>query len=616
MTRPSVLLVEPDAGLRKEISTGLARFGYEVVPAVDTREGVRFAEGLGPLMMVADTGGAGLGEGGLLESIPALARGGDQVLVLLGRTEQDESTLPRAVRYLPVDGLASDEMVRRLRLVLLGQELGVETDPGLESLVGELDQTPPLELIRGLHRAGFTGQVEMPAGEVRLSEGEVTAATARPLGSRYRPVGGLKAFCRLGRQRQGTFHARPVETMPEAAGGEAIGRKVEDLVIRAVEDATLGEVPHPRSRLRVELGPDFFSATFSASQQRILELAQKGIAVGGLLDSLGETDGVLLADLRSLEEAGVLAVEEPEARLYVVTDSSADLPTDLARSHGIEVVPLTVRFGDKVYRDGIDLRPKQFYEMLETVADHPVTAPPTVGDFEPRYRDLLQRRDVVSLHLSEKMSQTVVHARQAATAAGKAVPRREDGAAEIDVVDGRVVSLGLGLLALCAARMAARDLSADEVTRRIEELKGRMGILFVVDTLEYLRRGGRIGAAQAWFGKMLGIKPILGVADGEVVPVDRVRGGRAAHPRILELMSERLEADRPLIAGVAHAKAPVWADRLGKLIADRFQLAEMISAEMGPTVGAHAGPGTVGVTWLQPTDDELELLTPPAPPAE
>lgn len=608
--RPSVLLVEPDAALRREISTGLARFGYEVVPALDAEEGIRFAAGLGTGTLIADPDLPGFSLDRAMERLPGLARGGRQALVLLGRRPRSEDELPRAVRFIPAEGLDGHQVVRRLRLVLLGQEIGVETDPRLESLVGDLEQSPPLELVRALSRAAFTGQVELPAGEVRLRGGEVVAATAQPLGSSYRPVGGIKAFCRLGRLLQGTFHVQPADDVAAPQAGEAIDARVGDLVIRAVEDASAGDLPDPRGRLEIHLGPAFFSSSYTQPQQRALEIAQRGVTVGTLLDAMPETDGAVLADLRVLTEAGVLSLEEAEARLYVVTDSSADLPDDLRRSHGITVVPLAVHFGRRTFHDGVDLRPRRFYEMLEESADHPATAPPEAADFAERYRELLARRDVVSLHLSEKLSQTVVHARQAAEAALAQVPRRrsDDPPAEVHVVDSRVVSLGLGLLALVAARLAARDLDAAEVVRRIEAMKGKMGTLFVVDTLEYLRRGGRIGGAQAWIGKLLGIKPILGVEGGEVVPVDRVRGGRAAHPRILELMAERVDDARPLLVGVAHAKAPVWADRLRKLVEERFRVAETVVAEMGPTVGTHAGPGTVGVAWVQAEDEDLELL--------
>jgi DegV family protein with EDD domain len=133
-------------------------------------------------------------------------------------------------------------------------------------------------------------------------------------------------------------------------------------------------------------------------------------------------------------------------------------------------------------------------------------------------------------------------------------------------------------------------------------------VLFVVDTLEYLARHGRIGKAKAWVGKLVGIKPILGVREGEVVLVDRVRGGRAAHPRMIELLEQELKTDRPLIGAVAHAKAPVWADRLKNLLEKEFRIAELHVAEMGPVVGTHAGPGAVGASVFQPTDEEMKLL--------
>jgi DegV family protein with EDD domain len=619
MPRPAVLVVEPDARARKELVVGLARYGYEVVPAVSSEEGERFAAGLGPAVLVAAATLPGYGDGTILERWRGAATTGERTLVLLGRGEGDPAALPRSVRHVPVDGLTGDEVALKVRLVLLGREVGVETDPELETLVGELEQVPALELARSLALSRFTGRVELPGGAVRFQDGEAVAAVADGYGgSPARRAGGVKAFCRLGRLRQGTFHVRPDEGGTAAAPppGEAIGLRLDALVIRAVEEASAGDYPHPRARLRVEIGPAFFSARFSGLEQQVLAHAQRGATAGALFDLLAGTDGEVLAAVRSLVGRGLVVLGEPDARCDVVTDSSADLPLEVAQAHGIHVVPLTVTFGDRVFHDGVDLRPKQFFELLATDGEHPFTTPPAAAELARRYRELLPRRDVVSVHLSAKMSQTVVHARQAAGAATAEVATRPGGEGrepevpELRVVDSGVVSLALGLLAVFAARLAARDRSAAEVEERVAELAARMEILFVVDTLEYLRRGGRIGAARSWIGKLLGIKPILGVAGGEVVPVDRVRGGRAAHPRILELMAGRVDAARPLLAGVAHANAAVWADRLRRLVEERFEVAEMLVAEMGPTVGTHAGPGTVGVAWLQPTAEELELLAP------
>jgi DegV family protein with EDD domain len=181
------------------------------------------------------------------------------------------------------------------------------------------------------------------------------------------------------------------------------------------------------------------------------------------------------------------------------------------------------------------------------------------------------------------------------------------------VVDGGQVSIPLGLLCLFAARMAARGLSAQEVAARIEALRSRVHSLFVVDTLEYLARGGRIGRARAVLGGLLRIKPILGVIDGEVTAVDRARGGRAAQLKMVELFKGRVDVGRPVVLLVAHAAAPVWAERLQTLLSAAFQVSELIATEMGPVVGTHAGPGTVGAALFQAESGEETDLTAPLP---
>jgi len=136
----------------------------------------------------------------------------------------------------------------------------------------------------------------------------------------------------------------------------------------------------------------------------------------------------------------------------------------------------------------------------------------------------------------------------------------------------------------------------------------RLHTLFLVDTLEFLAKSGRIGKARALLGGLLGIKPILGMVDGEVTPIDRVRGGRAAHPKILEILHKRVDSRLPVVAAIGHANAPVWADRLRALVRDQFQVAELIQTEIGPVVGANVGPGVVGVCVFQPTEEELKWV--------
>jgi DegV family protein with EDD domain len=433
----------------------------------------------------------------------------------------------------------------------------------------------------------------------------------------------LKAFFRLSRLDAGPFWVQLREPCREtaddlndlnglkAAGEPEIRGELTQLIIRALEDR-IHDAPDPRTRVRVQVGPGFFETRFTPRQQEILTALSHHATVGRLLDALPDTDGEILRDLEGLRELGTVALEEPQELVRVVTDSTADLPPELARVHGIQVVPLRVLFGDQTFRDGVDLRPREFYERLEKGGVPPRTSPPLKGDFLDVYHPLAGRKDLVSVHLSGKLSQTLENAR-AAVAEGLPDFQAMRGPAEpvtIKVVDSGSVSLGLGMLALFAARLARRGIDPDGIAERLEAMRPRMHILFAVNTLEYLARGGRIGKARALVGNLLGIKPILGVTDGEVVSIDRVRGGRAAQPRLIELFRQRVDPGRPVVVSIAHAKAPVWADRLRALLEQSFGVAELFMAEMGPVVGTHAGPGTVGAALFQPTEEELPLVAP------
>jgi DegV family protein with EDD domain len=604
--RPAVLVVDPEASRRKEISNGLAEFGYEVVPAVDEKQGLRFAEKLGPGIVVAPAAFAMNGGSPLVARFAAQPSGSTHTLLLLGRGELPVRELPEEVLFLDAAGLDSADLVRRIHLVLLGREVGLEPDAHLESLVGDLSLLPLLELLRGLNRAGATGRVVCGEGKITLEHGDVVGAAAGR-------ATGIKAFCRLSHLDAGPFWVQlrsPDVTGPVKTAQE-IKMDLKPLIILALEDA-VHDAPDPRSRVRVQVGPAFFEARFSPRQQELLAAVPAGVTVGRLLDALPATDGEILRDLLGLRDLGILTLDEPHDLVRVVTDSTSDLPPDLARAHGIQVVPLLVLFGDRVYHDGADLRPKEFYDLLEKGPDHPRTNPPSKGDFLDAYRALAADRDVLSVHISEKLSQTVVHARAAAEE-GLPELQRLRGEAEpvtLRVLDSHNVSLGLGMLALFAARMARRGVEPDLILERLEAMRGRVHVLFAVNTLDYLARGGRIGKGRAFLGNLLGIKPILGVLDGEVTAVDKVRGGRAAQPRLIELFRERLDPARPVVVSVAHAKAPVWADRLRELLQKSFDVAELIVAEMGPVVGTHAGPGTVGAAIFQPTADELPLVAP------
>lgn len=596
MSRPSVLFVDPETARRREVASGLSGFGYEVIPAVGAEEGRRYARTLGPGIVVAP---AALVRG--LDST-LVDPGAEHTLLLLGQTDEEGRDLPEDVLFLKADGTPAEDLVRRIHLVLLGREIGVEPDTDLESLVGDLALLPFLELLRAAHRVRLTGRIVCADGDLTLQQGEVLAASA----GRMR---GVKAFLRLSRLDAGPFW---IWLRPSPDTEREIRQDVKSLIFLALEDR-VHDAPDPRARARVNLGPTFFETRFTPRQQELLAVLPGCVTVGRLLDALpAATDGEILRDLLVLKELGIVTLEEPEDLVRVVTDSTSDLPPEVARAHGIHVVPVLVLFDDRVYHDGVDLKAKEFYELLEKGRVHPRTNPTPKADFLDVYRTLAPQKDVVSIHVSGKLSQTVANAREAADE-GLPLYQELRGQAErvtLRVVDSRSVSLGLGMMALFAARMARRGVEPEAIVDRLEAMRERMHVLFVVDTLEYLARGGRIGKARALVGNLLGIKPILGVVDGEVVPVDRVRGGRAAHPKLVDLLRERVDPGRPVVATIAHAKAPVWADRLRGLLEKSFQVKEILIGEMGPVVAANAGPGTVGVALFQPLDEELGLILP------
>lgn len=599
MARLTVLVVDRQEIRRKELARGLASYAYEVVTAADGDEGQRFAEGLRPDAVVVEAALAG-------PVMAAVAGEAGPLRILLDDREEAPDAGPGPV--VAVAGLAAEAIVRKVRTALLGRELGIPADARLEALEGNLLALPLLELLPNLRRLVVSGRVLLADGEVALEEGEAVAARAGA-------VRGAKAFARLARTTFGSFRV----LLGPAAVPREIAEDMLSLMALAMEDQTrfaeaCGRLPDLASRLRLVIGPAFFATQFTSGQQGVLAGAHGGGTIRDFVDRTPELDGVVLGEIADLRELGLVAFDEPEIRVRVVTDSTADLPPEVAEANRIHVVPLSVLFGKEIYKDGIDLRPAAFYELLQDhKRGHPQTSPPTKGEFLATYRQVVGRSDVVSVHISEKMSKTVTHAR-AAVKEGSDDFRtlRGDGAPAMEVVDSLQVSTGLGLLAVIAARLALRRLDASEIRARVEAMRHRIHLLFVVDTLEYLARGGRIGQAQAWFGGLLGIKPILGVVNGEVVPVDRVRGGANAQARLVALLKERVEAGRPVVVGIAHAAAPEWAARLRGLLHGAFEIAELLESEIGPVVGTHVGPGCVGAAVFQPTGDELALLAPPA----
>lgn len=271
----------------------------------------------------------------------------------------------------------------------------------------------------------------------------------------------------------------------------------------------------------------------------------------------------------------------------VVTDSTADLDPELQAKLGVAVVPLIVNWDGKTYRDKIDLGPAEFYRRLRTSKSLPRTGAPSLATFESAFRAQLEGNDaVVCINLAAALSGTFDVARRA----GESVaPDR------IWVVDSGSVSICIGWLAEMAVRMAAEGVAARDIVERLNDARGRMRILALLETLTFLQRGGRIGRAAALAGTLLSVKPILSVQDGEIAPVERVRTMNGAIRRLVELVVAQGPIER---VGVMHADSSEYAAEVETQLRAHFPQLAIDRGELGPVVGTHGGPGLIGVGML------------------
>jgi DegV family protein with EDD domain len=278
----------------------------------------------------------------------------------------------------------------------------------------------------------------------------------------------------------------------------------------------------------------------------------------------------------------------------IVLDSTADFPEAPERFANWRVVPLYVNFGTESYKDGVDLTAAAFYERLKTATELPTTSQPTPGDFLAAYEELSGYERIYSLHLPGKLSGTL---QSAATAAA------ELGGEKVRTVDTGTASAGIPLLALAIQRRLDRGTTDEEIDALVERYKAEHGLLFTVETLEFLARGGRIGRAKAFAGELLHVKPILSIEDSEVVPIKRVRGARKAFQEFVDAVQERTKDTPGLRFGIAHAAAPEKAVELEKMVRDLRAHAQIeIETLLGAVVGTHAGPGAVGLFWFDDDD--------------
>jgi DegV family protein with EDD domain len=278
----------------------------------------------------------------------------------------------------------------------------------------------------------------------------------------------------------------------------------------------------------------------------------------------------------------------------IVVDSTADFPDAAERFPNWRVVPLYVNFGTESFRDGVDLDATQFYERLKSSPTLPTTSQPTPADFLAYYEQLGGYERILSVHIASKLSGTY-------QSAGIAAAELGDG--RVRTIDSETASAAIAMLGLAVQRRLERGTTDEEIDALVERYRDNHGLLFTVDTLEFLARGGRIGRAKAFAGQLMNVKPILAIVDAEVVPVKRVRGNRKAFQEFVDALDTRTSDVPTLHIGIAHADAPERMLELEKMVRDRRPQAQ-IEAEtsLGAVVGTHSGPGCVGFFWFDDVD--------------
>ncbi len=278
-------------------------------------------------------------------------------------------------------------------------------------------------------------------------------------------------------------------------------------------------------------------------------------------------------------------------RVAVVTDSTTAIPNAIAREHNLTIVPLNLIWDGKSYLDGIEITPAQFYERLVQSETLPTTSQPSVGMFAQTYTRLIEQGfDILTIVISEKLSGTY----QSAIQAAEFFPKNR-----ITVLDSKQGSMPLAIAALITAQAAQRGATLLECTNLANDICTRVRTLFVVDTLEYLHKGGRIGGATRWIGTALKMKPILELKDGLIEPFEKVRTFKKATERVFEVAEAELGTQGTIeYLGIVTANAPQVGDELLSMAHQRFHVRNEFTGLISPVIGAHVGPGTVGFVYL------------------
>ncbi len=278
------------------------------------------------------------------------------------------------------------------------------------------------------------------------------------------------------------------------------------------------------------------------------------------------------------------------SKVAIVTDSTAYIPEDLLTQYSIRVVPLVLIWGEETFLDGVDIQPTEFYQRLKKDKVHPTTSQANPEKFKEVFSELLEKNhEILTILISSKLSRTVDSAKQAL----ESFP-----GAPIEIVDSQSTSMAMGFQVLAAARAAQDGASLAECKSLVLRAIENIGVVFAVDTLEFLHRGGRIGGGARFLGTALNIKPILELREGRVEALERVRTRKRSLARLVELVKERTAGKQPLRLAVLHANAPEEAQEVLDQAIRELSPIESLLSEVSPVIGTHAGPGTIGLAYM------------------
>ena len=278
-------------------------------------------------------------------------------------------------------------------------------------------------------------------------------------------------------------------------------------------------------------------------------------------------------------------------RYVVVTDSTANLPQGLVEKYDVPMIPLTVHWDGEEYLDGVTLDAPTFYRWLQERDSFPTTSQPSPGAFIEFFKDVAEKyetKKIIGIFISSELSGTLASAIQA---------KAELDDFEISLVDSRSVSMGLGFQVLAGLTAVQEGLDRDAILERINQVRNSMNIIFGVDTLEYLHRGGRIGGAARLLGTALSLKPVLQIDEGKVMPLEKVRKRKKSLQRVMDIVVERLGGKTPSGIAIIHAQAGDDVAMVEGWIKERLKVDSIHSTVLTPVVGTHGGPGTLGIAF-------------------